>query len=43
MSKNKKAVEIKEEKPVEKEAEDILAPEKKFIGYNPVTGEEIYE
>ena len=43
MSKNKKAVEIKEELPVEKEAEDILAPDKKFIGYNPVTGEEIYE
>ena len=45
MSKNKKAVEVKEEKPVEKEAEDILAPdfEVKLVGYHPVTGEAIYE
>jgi len=39
MSKNKTKP-AKEEQP---EAEDILAPEKKLIGYHPVTGEAIYE
>ena len=44
MSKNKKTVEVKEEKPVI-EGEDILAPdfEVKLVGYHPVTGEAIYE
>lgn len=42
MSKNKTKP-AKEEKPEEIEAEDILAPDKKLIGYHPVTGEEIYE